>query len=248
VNCPTNRYEIVQHETAIRPIIDALVQSGVEHFDFNAQSTLSWANLNVFVGASGFDGVKLGFSISNSFDSSGAVSYGFDVNRVTKTLTLKGYRLACANGMKIEVPLEQAEIVRPEIRTQVQNLLREKTRVLHTKSAGAKIEAMRYITEAIALLHAPVENMIKKAKAWTINDTTHFKELIKLHVGRRFATKVLNQYNRDSQEESLWDLYNAMTFVASHDESLSTTARETLIDKASDMLNLEMFPKVEARK
>ena len=244
VNCPTNRYEIVQHEQAIRPIIDALVQSGVRDFDFNAQSTLSWANVNIFVGGAGLDGVKLGFKIGNSFDSSSAVSYGFEATSRSKSIVLVGYRLACSNGMKIEVPLDQAELVRPEIREKVTQLLSERTRVLHTKSADNKIQAIKYVVEAMALLREPAELMIKKAQKWTIDDTTLFKKLIKLHVGNRFAKKVEHQWNKDSPEDSLWNLYNAMTFVASHDTSLSTTARETLIDKASKMLSTELFPKL----
>jgi hypothetical protein len=248
VNCPSrDRYTVIQHSDAIKPIIDALTEAGVENFDFNAQATLSWARLNIFIGASGFDGVKLGFSISNSFDSSGAVQFGVEVDKVNKTISLRGFRLSCSNGMMIEVPLDQAEIIRPEIREQVQNILREKTRVLHTKSAQSKIDALKFTVEAIALLHKPVENFIKKAKAWTINDSTHFKELIKTHVGRRFATKVINQYNKEP-DESLWSLYNACTFCASHDATLSTTARETLLQKASDMLLVEMYPKPEVKK
>jgi hypothetical protein len=249
VNVPTNRYEIVSHKTAMRPIIDALVQSGVRDFQFNAQATLSWANLNIFVGGAGHDGVKLGFQIGNSFDSSSAVSYGAELSHSKSYVVLQGYRQVCSNGLKIKVPLMEAEIVKEETRTQLTTLFKERTRVLHTKSAESKIEAIQYVVEAISLLKQPVENMIKKAQKWTINDSTHFKELIKLHVGRRFATKVINQYNKDSEIEgdSLWALVQAMTAVASHDPSLSTTARETLIDKASEMLVVEMFPKPEVK-
>lgn len=242
VNVPTRRYEIVQHKDAIRPIIDALVMSGVQDFEFNAQATLSWANLNVFVGSAGYDGVKLGFKVGNSFDSSSAVSYGIDVTHSTHTIEMVGYRMACSNGLKIIVPLDQAELIRPEIREQVTTLLKERTRVLHTKSASSKIEAMKYVVEAVALLRDPAEAMIKKAQTWKIDDTELFKALIKAHVGNRFAKKVEHQYNKDSPEDSLWNLYNAMTFVASHDESLSVTARETLIDKAAKMLTVELFP------
>ena len=242
VNCPTNRYEIVQHEQAIRPIVDALVESGVKNFQFNAQSTLSWANLNIFVGEAGHDGVRLGFRIGNSFDSSSAVNYGVDLTHSKSYVVLQGYRQVCSNGLKIRVPLMEAEIVKEELREQLTSIFKERTRVLHTKSAESKIEAIKYVVEAVSLLKVPVELLIKKAQSWTINDSPHFKELIKVHVGRRFATKVINQYNKDSPNESLWDLVQAMTWVASHDPSLSTTARETLIDKASEMMTAELFP------
>ena len=245
VNCPTQRYEIVQHETAIRPIVEAMIQAGVQDFEFNAQHTLSWANLNIFVTPKGFDGVKLGFQIGNSFDSSSAVTYGVEVAQRNAYVVLQGYRQICSNGMKIKVPLMEAEIVKEEIREKLTLIFKERTRVLHTKSAESKIEAIKYVVEAVSLLQKPVENMIKKAQKWTIVDSTHFKELIKLHVGRRYAQKVINQYNKDSADESLWNLFNAMTFVSSHDPTLSVTARDTLLDKASDMLTAELFPKTK---
>lgn len=243
VNCPTQRYAIVSHEQAIHPIIDALVQSGVKDFEFNAQSTLSWANLNIFVGGAGYDSVKLGFKIGNSFDSSSSVNYGFEATARSKSIVLVGFRTVCQNGMRIEVPLDQAELIKPELRVKITTLLSERTRVLHTKSAESKIDAIRYVVEAMALLREPAELMIKKAKKWTINDTEHFKALIKLHVGNRFAKKVIHQYSKEP-DESLWSLFNSLTFVASHDETLSTTARETLLDKASKMLSIELFPKL----
>ena len=244
VNCPTKRYEIVQHENAIRPIIEALIQSGVTDFEFNAQETLSWANLNIFVGGSGFDGVKLGFRIGNSFDSSSAVTYGIEMTHKKTSIVLVGYRQICSNGMKIEVPLNQAEIIRPELRTRITTLLKERTKVLHTKSAESKIQAMRYVVEAVTLLREPAEAVMSKAKGWSIEDSKYFKELIKAHVGKRFASKVEREYLRNTEGNSLWELFNAMTYVASHDASLSVTARETLIDKASNMLTAEMFSAV----
>lgn len=243
VNCPTNRYQIVQHEQAFRPIVEALTLAGIKNFQFNTLANHKWASLNVFVTGSGYDGVNLGFSVTNSFDSSSAISYGFKATRSTKSIELVGYRQICSNGMKIKVPLNQAEIVKLEIVERVTFLLKEHARILHTKNAFHKIETMQYVTEAIGLLQKPVENMIKLAQKWTIDDNKMFKELIKVHVGRRFARKVEHQYHLDNGN-SLWDLYNAMTFVASHDE-LRPITRESLIDKASDMLNAELFPKIE---
>jgi hypothetical protein len=110
---------------------------------------------------------------------------------------------------------------------------------MHTETAFKKIEAMQYIAEAISLLRDPVEKIIRKAQDWTIADREYLEKLIKKHVGKRYAQKVADRYARDG-DTSLWGLYNAITYVASHDE-LKAVSREHLIDKAADMLNKELF-------
>jgi hypothetical protein len=108
-------------------------------------------------------------------------------------------------------------------------------KILHTKGAVEKIQTMQYVTEAIALLREPIEAYIKKAQSWKIENRYQFEQLIKNHVGKRFQSKVMEQYNRESQD--LWGLTNAMTYVASHDAGLKPSARDSLIDKASLMLS-----------
>jgi hypothetical protein len=84
--------------------------------------------------------------------------------------------------------------------------------------------------------------MILKSQQWKITDREHLEKLIKTHVGKRYAQKIATRYALD-KDESLWGLYNAITYVASHDE-LKAVSRDNLIDKAADMLNVELFAKV----
>jgi len=239
VHCPTNRYQIVQHTEAFRPIIEGMVQAGVEDFKYTMLANHRWAEMNILVSETGMDGVRIGFRVKNSFDGTSAIKYGFNMGRATSHMEVVGWRQVCSNGMKIKVPLGEAEIITVEKVTQIRTLLHEHTSIMHTETAFKKIEAMQYIAEAISLLRDPVEKIIRKAQDWTIADREYLEKLIKKHVGKRYAQKVADRYARDG-DTSLWGLYNAITYVASHDE-LKAVSREHLIDKAADMLNKELF-------
>jgi hypothetical protein len=143
--------------------------------------------------------------------------------------------------MKIQVPIDEADFVRPEVREKVKSLLSEHQAIIHTASAVDKIQRMQYMVEAVALLKDPVESMIKAGKKIKIDHKKKLKELVKLHVGNRYKSRVLDAYA--SEEQDLWGLYNAMTYVASHDRELKSTGRETLLEKAAVMLRTEVLRK-----
>lgn len=239
VHCPTNRYTIVQHKDAFRPIIEGMVQAGIEDFKYTMLANHRWAEINILVSETGYDGVRIGFKVKNSFDGTSAIKYGFNMSSAVTHLEVVGWRQVCSNGLKIKVPVDEAEIITLEKVTQIRTLFHEQTNIMHTETAFKKIEAMQYIAEAISLLKDPVERIIKKAQKWTIQDREHLEKLIKQHVGKRYAQRVADRYARDG-DTSLWGLYNSITAVASHDE-MKAVAREHLIDKAADMLNVEMF-------
>ena len=198
------------------------------------------AKLNVFMGKAGFDSVALGIQVYNSYDGSSAVHFGFELNKKSHYVELVGYRQVCSNGMKIRVPLNQAEIIKAETVVKIENLFRERASLRHTESVSEKLVAMQFTTEALALLQEPVANEIKKAIMWKIENTTKLKDIIKKHVGQRYAERVLNKYRRDSGK-NLWDLFNAVTDVASHEVGINKIiSRENLIDKASKMLYEEL--------
>lgn len=238
VYMPSKKYQLVQHETAFRPIVEGLTLAGVHDFGFITTSNEKKAQLQIYATGEGYDTVSLGFSVINSFDGSSAISYGFRSFREKAYIEIVGYRQICSNGMKIRVPLDEAEIIKPELRTEVETLLAQHTSILHTKNAEKKIEAMQYIVEAISLLREPVELMIKKAQRWTWRDQEHFNELIKNHVGQRYKAKVEEQMEKESQD--LWGLFNAITYVASHDLDIKDTSRETMLNKAAEMLMVEL--------
>jgi len=85
------------------------------------------------------------------------------------------------------------------------------------------------------LLQPSVEKMVKLSQEWTIKNEKELKGLIDAYVGKRYQKKVMERFARE-EGNTLWSLTNAITWVASHDTELKDTSRETLLDKAGDVL------------
>jgi hypothetical protein len=234
ISVPKKSYNLVQHNEAFRPIIEGITQAGMKKFNYVLWSNNRKAELQLYLQDDVYDSVSVGITVKNSFDYSSAINFGFRMEKRTHILELVGYRQVCANGMKIRVPLNEAEIVRPEIRQQIENLFEKSTRLLHTKGVNVKLEQMQYYAEALALLKDPVRAIIQKAEKFDLRNKVLLKRIVDAHVGKRTAKKVLEQFKEEKQD--LWGLYNAITYVASHNEGLNDFSRERLIDKAADML------------
>lgn len=234
ISVPKQTYNLVQHNEAFRPIIEGITQAGVKKFNYVLWSNNRKAELQLYLQDDVYDSVNVGITIQNSFDYSSAINYGFRMEKRTHTLELVGYRQVCSNGMKIRVPLNEAEFVKPEIRQQIENLFEKNTRLLHTKGVNVKLEQMQHYAEALALLKDPVKAIIQKAEKFDLRNKVLLKRIVEAHVGKRTSKKVLEQFKEEKQD--LWGLYNAITYVASHDEGLNDFGRERLIDKAADML------------
>lgn len=235
VQCCKKRYTVLQHGAAFRPVIEALTVAGVSDFKFSLNSTYENADLNIYADSAGFDTVQLGINIHNSFSGHTVLQYGFKYDSIARTLELVGYRQICSNGMKIRVPLANAEIVKLETVEKINNLAKIKLHFRHTDNINEKLQLAQYITEALALLRAPVENMIKAGQMFTIADKEKLAELIKIHVGNRYKKIVLDSYANEPNANA-WGLYNAITYAASHNPDLNDSARETLLDKGADLL------------
>lgn len=244
VNIARMRYHIVQHEDAFRPIIEGMTIAGLQDFKFILTSQPHRAHLQVFTGqkasVEGTEGISLGVNALNTFDGTKPLTYSITLFSEKNTIELVGYRQVCSNGMKIRVPLDKAEIIREEEVSELRKLWDKEARILHTPSADIKIKSLQYVMEAVTMLTKPVENLIKKAKEFSLKDTAVFEEIIKAYVGKRYAARVVaNMNTKDIAPEdhgSLWALYNAMTYVASHDDEIEDTSRETLLNKAADLL------------
>lgn len=244
VNIAKSRYHIVQHEAAFRPIVEGLTMANVNDYKFILTNQPESAHLQIFTGqkanVAGTEGISLGVNTLNTFDGTKPVTYSISLFSDKTTIELVGYRQVCSNGMKIRVPLDQAEIIKEEEVRGLHAIWDKSARILHTPSADVKIKSMQYVVEALTMLSKPVEKLIDRAKAFSIKDKTVFEEIVKAYVGKRYAARVVGNMNtKDIAPEdhgSLWALYNAMTYVASHDEEIEDSSRETLLNKAADLL------------
>jgi hypothetical protein len=174
----------------------------------------------------------------NSLNGKSAIHYLFRSEKITKVVEIVGYRQVCSNGMKIRVPLDQAEFVRPEVREKIEALLVLSQRIIHMGNPEESISAVRYVVEAMALLKEPISLIIKKAKDTMVGEQ-EAKKLIRKYVGKRLSGRILGQFQEE--EPSLWGLANAITFVASHDVKLSTMNGR--INSSAEMLEQELAVK-----
>lgn len=234
VDIPSKHYKLVQHAEAFKPIVEGLTQAGEQSWKFSLKQRLETATLQVFtMGVNdGKSDILLGFQVRNSFDRSTTVSYGLQTQMGKSWIEIVGYRQVCSNGMTIRVPLDQAEFVKPELRREVETLLQKSFSFKHIGDVKTQIEGVQFVVEAMSLLKAPLQAMIKKAQKIGLTDIEKCEELIEKHFRSRMAKRILKRFEDDQDTEGtdLWSLYNAITYEASHD--VSVRAHERLMSRA----------------
>jgi hypothetical protein len=247
VNIPSKRYTIVQHKDAFKPIVEGLTIAGDEqqreHFRFSMWHSSRKAWLNLFVGdvvEKGFGKIEYGFRVLNSFDGTTAVKYNLiskHKGEDTTYVALVGYRQLCSNGMVIKVPITEADTVKEEMITlqgKIQQLANFDLSIMHTSNADEKLGKIQFVVEALMLMKNPLKRFINKAKAWKIEDEAMLRRIVKAHIGERMKDRILQQYR--AEEQDLWGLFNAITYVASHEHELSDGTRNSLLDKSANLL------------
>lgn len=238
VAIPSNHYQLVQHEEAFRPIIEGLTLRGVEDFKFSLFANHKKAWLNIFV-SEGTDSIRYGFRAQNSFDRTTSINVGirsyFLKNRVVEIV---GYRQVCSNGMVVRVNLDEAEFVREEERGEILELLKKQVKIKHNSLAEARLEELQYTVEAFLLMKNPLKRIVDKAQSIELYKD-QAEEIIEKYIGKRKLDKVMEQYGRE--EETLWGLFNSITFIASHTKVFEKATKfNTMIDKAATMLEEEI--------
>ena len=241
IACPSKKYVGIPHETAFTPIINAVNSAGIP-YDFVMNSNWKTANLWIMTKDVANDGVRLGFTAKNSLDGKSAVQFGFKADRIEGGhIELVGYRQVCSNGMKIKVPLDQAEIVSEELVAKITEVCNLQERVLHFIGAESKLEAIKGMAEAMVMIREPVNKMIALAESWQIDDEK-LKEFLEDNVKKRYRATVEAQYKRQIEsgegKATAWNFYNSLTFVASHETGfkLNFSARDRMLDRAADFL------------
>jgi hypothetical protein len=233
----SKHYKLVQHKTAFQPILDGLHATGTD-YEFALFLSDAKANLKVFCDdiPDNGHGIRLGFDARNSLNGKSAIHYLFRTESVSKVIEVVGYRQVCSNGMKIRVPLDQAEFVRPEVREKIEALMVLSEKIVHMGNPEEKISAVKYVVEAMALLKEPVALIIKRAKSIPVGQQ-EAKKLIGKYVGKRLSKAIYGQFV-EHEEPTMWGLYNSITFVASHDVKLSTM--NGLLNSSAEMLEKEL--------
>lgn len=136
--------------------------------------------------------------------------------------------------------MEEAEFVRREIREKIESLISMSEAIAHLGDVKHKIEAVQYVVEAMVLLKEPISLIIKKAKSILIGKKDA-KKLIGVYVGKRMSEAIYSQFHEE--EQSIWGLYNAITYVASH--GVKPTTMNGLINSGAELLEKEIAVKAK---
>jgi hypothetical protein len=155
-----------------------------------------------------------------------------------------GYRQVCANGMKLRVPLHEAEIVKVEERMQIEKLLESHAVIRHTTNANTKLQMIQLAVEAMQIMKEPVARMIRAARGTPIAKE-YAKQLIGEYIGKRLHEEILAQYS--NEEQNIWGLYNAITNVASHNSEIAQSTANGLINNSAIMLEEVVAPRPRKR-
>lgn len=246
VDFPSDQYVLKQHSETFRPVVEAITLRGIEDFEFSLWSTLTRATLAVYVGEA-TDGVNFGFQVTNSVNRSTSIRYSLKAYKQTSRVKMVekehvlvwGYRQTCDNGMVVKVPLKSCKYMDAVRVKKIKELLDINTRIIHKgENVDSQLEKVQYLVEGFLLLKDPLNMMIIDAQKYELTRDEAEKFLEK-YIGRRRMDRYLELYGRE--EQTLWGLYNSITFLASHQDNLSTNVREKLLVRAGDMLTNELM-------
>ena len=220
VGVVSKHYKLVQHKRAFMPICKGLDNVGID-YDFGLRIRPNGkAELDIIAGENVADTVRIGFRAINSIDGSSAIKYTFSSYKTTGYFELVGFREACKNGMVVQVPLEEAEFVKPVEKKKIEMLLNKNIRILHKGNTRQKIHAIQYVVEAISIFRNPVARMIESAQNKLLSEQEAWKLILK-YVGKRLSQRIYNNF-KYADDLSLWGLYNSITNIATHEVSNTT--------------------------
>jgi hypothetical protein len=245
IDVPSDMYVMKQHREAFRPIIEGMTLRGESDWKFAMWSNNKRANMGVFVGEA-TDGVKFGFRVTNSFDRTLAINFGMKAAQKQESVRIVerehvlvwGYRQVCSNGMIAKIPLKTCKYLDAVTITKFKELLSQEGRILHLAGVDSKLKDMQFIVEAFLLLRNPLNRMIIDAQAMKL-DRFKARQFLKKYVVLRRQDEILSRFNME--EQTLWGLVNAATFIASHRSDLSDSVREKRLIEASNLMTGELL-------
>jgi len=208
----SSKYKIIQHRDAFMQLVEVLQNLGL-NVEGNIKNCRDKVIIDLlFKGQEliddGEEGIKLGIRIGNSYN----MSYSLKGE-------LYAYRLICSNGMVLgnainDVKLRRLHMGEVDVRKNIRNFIKEaiqssnKLKILVSKAMQDTLE-WEYATK---LLEAMIN--IKKYRDMIEERLSEFK-------GRRLTR---------------WDIYNAITNIATHGEEITENIEGYLQNKAQKIL------------
>lgn len=222
----TKEYTLIQHKEAFAAALDALLVSNKQEVKAHVVQTEGRAYLTVvfddLLVNDGAEGIKMGFRVSNSHLGE-ALRIGGSTQKMGTHLKFFGYRLACANGMIIHVPMEAMSVKDMELTERkggiIQKLVKDpiveyNQKIMHKGRRDSRVQKIYQQIMALYKSVNYVETFIKEMQAKNLTVKEAEDALIG-SFGPRVAKKIMEQYA--IEEQTVWGLYNSITYKASHE-------------------------------
>lgn len=236
----SDRYTLVQHREAFEPVLNALVFAGQsDHIKARMAADKAKAHLDCIVDDELTDTVRLGFRVDSVLDGAHSIRYSFSSQKVSrfiekvehKTETsadaplangaayryieLVGFRQSCANGMKVRVPVAEAELALKSkstpnfgvgsysIRNVITDIWTESvqretavrlastiTNIKHTASAPELVKQQRQAVALMLAMRDPVRRLIERAEQATYATPLEALDALSKVVGESKAKQI----------------------------------------------------------
>jgi len=233
-----NHYNIIQNSEAVRAIGEALKEKGLEiqgrFDDFGGRIKMDcfFTSDNVPIVEDDAKGVKLGFSMENSYNGSSSFK-----------LSMFGFRMICQNGMTVGSVMN--------------NISEVKRHIGNTQFETLKEMAMNFFTSVINSSSA-----LKRVIDQSINDIASWEEISKIllekftqkkhrdKIAEKLGITFIEIEDEKTKKKSIvpikekeakdsytrWEVYNAITNYATHDEGISRIVSGYMQENAERIL------------
>jgi len=204
----SKNYKIIQHREAFEKLFDTFSRLGVKVKGRirNDGDRVAGEFLFESMVSDGEDGIKMGMHIQNSYN-------------LTQSLhaQLYAYRLVCSNGMMLGKAIEDVNLRRIHIGNF--DVARE-MEIFIKKAINSNEELKKLVNEAMT-----------DSLEWEAT-----KLIVKGLISTKKYQKRIIELLRDTYNITRWDIYNAITNLATHEESLSEAVESWLQTQAQKLL------------
>lgn len=203
-------YKIIQHGEVVQQFAEVLGQLGLEGdgqlWDMRDRVEVKFVFKNLDLVDDGKKGIKLGVRLVNSYNKQNCL-----------TGELYAWRLVCSNGMVLGSAINNIALKRH-----------------HSENVDVRKEMREFIKRAIESEHR-LKLLVSEAMKDTL-EWEYCEKLLEVVVYQKKYREMLQEELQGKKKLTRWDLYNAMTNIASHGEDLSFYVENYLQRQAQKVL------------
>jgi len=221
----SKRYNLLQHRESFAEAVDVLkglnlsVFGTLHNFGDKVAIEMAFKHNNINVAG---DELNIGIRLVNSYNLSSC--FGGEVF---------AYRTACSNGMFLGKVLGEVQMRR-----------------YHTGTADVRKLVAKFVKNVVngnEALKVFVSDSMADSYEWELADKI-LGQVINVKKYRKLLMEELKEKHGEGTELTRWDIYNALTSIATHGLDLKASAIDYLQSKAQKVLvkEMELMPEIQA--